>query len=493
MKGIFHKIDNKKIAVLSVAAFILSMLPLWYLAGYARPSGDDYGYSIYTHAAWLDTHSIWEVLKAAVHTVRTAYIGWSGDFVTTFLFSLMPEVFVPWSYWIAPLIMSGALILGTSIFLYEVCVKIIGMAKEDFLIFDAIILLASFQYIPSTKIGMYWYVGAMHYIVPHMALLLSLVAAWRFFVTQKKYYLIAAVIWAFIVGGSSYFSCLLLFMLYLVLMVAGYQKNKKVLALIIPYLVCLICFIIQCKSPGNVNRGGADFGFHASAVVSAIFQALWQGIVMAGSYVKEKTFVFILLLLLGAFGWEALLKRKSSFSFRFPLLFVILMYGCYSSQFAPAIYAAVDVSMGPETMEYLTFLLAVSMSIFYVEGWLIGKLNLNEENAMQFALKWRSYVIFPSIFVCVVLTALNLNWLGNSVDRGALEYVLSGRADDFKEQMTSQMEILLDDSIKEAYLVPANHEQGPLMHMPVTEDEEAFTNRVVRDFYRKDRVVIRME
>lgn len=52
------------------------------------------------------------------------------------------------------------------------------------------------------------------------------------------------------------------------------------------------------------------------------------------------------------------------------------------------------------------------------------------------------------------------------------------------------MEILLDDSVKEAYLVPINDDQGPLMHMPVTEDEEAFTNRVVRDFYRKDRVVM---
>lgn len=76
------------------------------------------------------------------------------------------------------------------------------------------------------------------------------------------------------------------------------------------------------------------------------------------------------------------------------------------------------------------------------------------------------------------------------VDREAIEYVTSGQAEDFRDQINSQMKILLDDSIKEAYLVPINPEQGPLMHMPVTTDENAFTNRVVRDFYRKEKVVM---
>lgn len=493
MKKLLRKIDNKKIAVLAVIAFVVSMLPIWYLAKYARPSGDDYGYSVWTHAAWMDTHSIWEVLKASAFTVKSMYMSWNGDFFTTFLFSLMPEVFVPWSFWIVPFIMTGALILGTSVFLYEVCVKALGMAKEDFVIFDCLILIASFQYIPSTAIGMYWYVGATHYIIPHMAALFALAAAWRYFVTSKGRSLAAATVWAFVVGGSSYFSCLLIFMLYLVLMVLGYRKNKKVLRLIVPYVICLVCFVIQCLSPGNAIRGGSGFGLHASAIVGAVFEALRQGAVTIGSYLEEKTFIFILLAILAVFGWEALLKRKSTFSFRYPLLFVILMYGCYSAQFTPAIYAAVDVSLGPATMEYLTFLLAAAVSVFYVEGWLIGRLKGKEDGVLRSALKWRSCVIFPAILICLALTALNLNWIGKSVDRSAIEYVVSGRAEDFKAQIASQMEILLDDSIKEAYLVPTNDDQGPLMHMCVTSDETAFTNQVVKDFYRKERVVVKVD
>ena len=60
----YDKKGNKNVeAVIIILIFIVSMLPIWYLAGYARPSGDDYGYSVLTHAAWLETHSLIEVLK----------------------------------------------------------------------------------------------------------------------------------------------------------------------------------------------------------------------------------------------------------------------------------------------------------------------------------------------------------------------------------------------------------------------------------------------
>ena len=45
------KLNNKVFAWCAVLLFFLSMLPIWYLGFYARPSGDDYGYSALTHAA----------------------------------------------------------------------------------------------------------------------------------------------------------------------------------------------------------------------------------------------------------------------------------------------------------------------------------------------------------------------------------------------------------------------------------------------------------
>lgn len=493
MKKVLSKLDNRVLAIGAAVLFLLSMLPIWYLARYARPSGDDYGYSYLTHAAWLDTHSLAAVFRAGVQTVKINYNTWNGDWFTTFLFSLMPEVFVPWSFWIVPLFMTGILIAATSFFLWEVCIRIFKMGKAEFVLFDCILLFASFQYIPSTAIGMYWYVGATHYILPHAVLLATLVFGWRFWERGKIRYLTAACLGALLIGGSSYFSALLLFLLYAVLMVLGFPKNRKVLWLLLPWTICFVGFVIQCLSPGNAVRGGAGFGLHAGAVVQTVFTSLLQGVRMIGVWMGEKPLVFVLLLLLAVFGWEALLQSKTTFRFPCPALALLFLYGCYSSQFAPEIYSAVEVSLGPATMQYFTFLLSAAVSVFYLEGWLIGKLRGRKEGFWTRPEKWRLYVVFPALLLCLLVTLLRPGWLGDSVDRRACEYVLSGRAEDFREQIASQMELLLDDSVREVYLVPTNDDQGPLMHMPVTNDENAFTNWAVRCFYRKDKVVTKTE
>lgn len=487
-------VSDKKIAIAAVVAFLLSLAPILYLAGYARPSGDDYGYSVYTHAAWLDTHSVVEALKAAAYTVKEMYLSWNGDWCTVFLFSLMPEAFVPYSYWTAPYFMVGVTVLGTTVFLYYVIVKIVGCSWEYAAILDALTLFASFQFIPSTAIGMYWYVGAMHYMVPHAVALLALTFGFRYYKTRKIRNIAYASVCMFMVGGSSYFSSLLVFMAYAAMMLLFFRKRKDVFYLLIPFSIGAAGFIVQCVSPGNRTRAGEAFGFHVSDAVATVAQSLWQGITVNGEYIKEKTLIYVIFLLCAVFGWAGLLKRKSSFRFRYPLLFVGFMYGVYSAMFAPAIYAAVDVSRGPETMVYLTFLLAVLFSILYVEGWAIEKLKESGKGRFCEILldvaQYRAKVGAVALLAAAALTLFCRNSLMHCVDKQVFDYVSSGQAEDFRKQIASQMEILLDDSVKEAYLVPINDEQGPLMHMPVTEDEEAFTNWVVKRFYRKDKVVM---
>ena len=156
MNKIINWMSDRKIAVLSIIILGISLVPIFYLAPYARPSGDDYGYSVLTHAAWQNTHSLIEVFKAAIETVKQMYRGWNGDWFTTFLFSLMPEVFVTYSFWIVPYIMVAAFLLGTGIFLYYVTVKILGLKVEYSLLFISLLSLVSIQFIPSTAIVIYW-------------------------------------------------------------------------------------------------------------------------------------------------------------------------------------------------------------------------------------------------------------------------------------------------------------------------------------------------
>ena len=137
-------------------------------------------------------------------------------------------------------------------------------------------------------------------------------------------------------------------------------------------------------------------------------------------------------------------------------------------------------------MEYFTFMLGMVASIIYVEGWLCNRL----QNRKFDEIRYTKTVLAPAVILCCILVVLLRGNICETVFYRSCDYIISGQAEDFREQIASQMDILLDDSVKEAYLCPINDQQGPLMHMPVTEDPNAFTNRVVAGFYGKDKVVM---
>ena len=95
----------KNIALSSLTLFIISLLPICYLSFINRASGDDYGYGVYTRAVWVSTHSLIEVIKAAVETVKQCYNSWQGTWFDLFLFTLQPEVFSDKAYFIVAFLM----------------------------------------------------------------------------------------------------------------------------------------------------------------------------------------------------------------------------------------------------------------------------------------------------------------------------------------------------------------------------------------------------
>ncbi len=486
-------LDTKKISIAAIAAFIFSMLPIWYLAFYARPSGDDYGYSANSRMAWVNTHSFLEVFKAGLETTESMLKGWNGDWFSVFMFTWMPEVFVPYSFWIVPLFMTAIVILSTHYFVHEVLVNRLGMKWYESAMVSSIILIATYQFIPSTAIGMYWYVGAMHYMMPHAVAMMLLGFLSKFDRTGKYRYVVYSAVGAVMIGGSSYFSMLMLFMVYGLAGVVRFRKNKKIFWMLIPFVCGSIAMIIQIMMPGNAVRsvrGGSEYELSFSRIVETIIQSLTEGIVRIGEDFSEKTFIFALFLVLAVVMWECLGKAEHLFNVKYPAIFVLFMYGTYAAMFAPEFYAAVEVSLGPATMQYAAFILAAAASIIYVEIWMINKKRKKDASYEIDGVRYRKVILLPTIIVCGLIVLLHLGTIKNSVFYRSCEYVMSGQAADFKNQIASQMEVLLDDSIKEAYLCPINDKQGPLMHMPVTENPEAFTNRVVARFYGKDKVIM---
>ncbi len=77
----------------------------------------------------------------------------------------------------------------------------------------------------------------------------------------------------------------------------------------------------------------------------------------------------------------------------------------------------------------------------------------------------------------------------DSTDYYCIEYIMTGQAKDYKEQMEQFTQLLTDDTVKDVVLPSINDWQGPLMHMPVTDNPEAWTNQKVKEFFGKQSVV----
>ncbi|MDR0221685.1 MAG: DUF6056 family protein, partial [Lachnospiraceae bacterium] len=370
-------LDDKKIAVVALVCLLASLLPFFYLAHYARPMWDDLSYARYTHAAWQDTGSLIAVAQAAIRTAKLSYQGWGGEWLGYVFYSLMPEVFAPYTFWLAPYFFVLANTGGTALFLFYFGRRVFGLGWEYISIVYAVLFLFMMQYIPSYNIGMYWYVGAVHYIVPHTAFLLSLVSVHRFLVSKAKWHIFLISLCTLIIGGFSLHYSLMVCLVYAAVIVLCFKKSP-VLWLLVPYAVCLAGFIAQLLAPGNRGRGGADFGFNLKYVFVTIWRSLTQELAGPLVYFRNVPLLLPVFLIIAVFGWLGLLASlkdgKCAISFRYPLVYVIFVFLLNSALNAPRIYAVdmfgvANSSNGPQVVEWLMFFLTWLSAVLYLEGW----------------------------------------------------------------------------------------------------------------------------
>lgn len=116
----FNKICVKDFAFVLAGVYICSLIPILCISIYNYPQADDWGYSYLTHWAWIDTHSLFQVLKAAAAAVVEAYNHWQGTFSSIFLMSLQPGIFGEQFYVFVPFIMLGLLSFSVIFFFLQI-------------------------------------------------------------------------------------------------------------------------------------------------------------------------------------------------------------------------------------------------------------------------------------------------------------------------------------------------------------------------------------
>ena len=261
------------------------------------------------------------------------------------------------------------------------------------------------------------------------------------------------------------------------------RKDRKRLLLLVPIICCMSGLVVSMKAPGNEVRAGGGLDFSPSKVLGTIGKSFVCALEDVVEYFAETPIIFVFLIMILLVLVFAMLERSNQeIIIRHPLLVILVLICIYAAMQAPEVYAEVTVSGGVPNTNYMVFLLMAFGIIFIIA----------ERIALWISTKGMNYqnIWLILLGVCMVMVLVLRYDLKQSTTFECYDYISEGRAQDFKECMEEYDKILFDDSIKDVELPPVNDDQGPLMYMPVIEDENAFTNYVVREFYRKDRVVM---
>ncbi len=236
MKKLWNKMKeqpDKWIFWILLIAFLGSMLPVWYLSRYIVPGCDDYTYGVRTHAAWLDTHSLWEVIKAAAATTVEYWHQWQGTYASIFLMTLSPGIGHEKWYFLTTFLMTGMLGVSICTLVWVVLKKYVcGALREDTLrvgkktsgmpvqrpagagfsigICVIVLLFLSFQTMVAPADGLYWYNGALHYVFMESVLFFQMAALLSCRKARTKGVrgglLVLTCLLAFVLGGANLIS-----------------------------------------------------------------------------------------------------------------------------------------------------------------------------------------------------------------------------------------------------------------------------------------------
>ncbi len=507
-------------SILSGICFVLSLLPILWLSFYDYASGDDLHYGAGLRQVMRDGGGFLEGVSSILSQVRGTYDSWQGTWSSIVLFCLEPSVWGEKVYHIVPWLALIFLLGGTGVLLYELLVGQAGLPKSFWRIVFFVLGFGSVQYMPYLRGGIFWYTSVAHYVFPYGVGLCCIAGAIRWIRGQHPSpgILVGIILGMTYLGGAGYPPLALTGAAVFFILLVGIREKcsrKRSLLLLLPLALEGIGFIISAKAPGNVVRGGDDFGLHTGRILYTLAQCALQSVTGTVQFVVTAPLLFLLLLFVALMAWRAAGQKRYEKSFSHPVFMTIVCWILLCAVYAPGIYAGVEVSGGvPDTIFFATLLL-VTTALIWIIGALRrrweekqkgnggdseqGKRNKGADRAktagdnktesarrMERAEKGAAFFLLAAFALLLVFGRSRV--FRNTVDYTCLSFAKSGQLADYEAQMQERFALLSDEAVTDVIVPEMNSEQGPFMHMALMQDPESYTNQATARFYGKNSV-----
>lgn len=469
--------------------FIASLLPVLWVAPYVRSTGDDLNYSVGVHMALMRGEGLGGVLCAVADSVKGTWHSWQGTWSSIALFSLQPGV---WGNKWYPLTVAVALLCilaGTWYFLHTV-LRLLGMKRSGRWTLAFLLGTLLIQYLPNDKCGLFWWTSVAHYIVPYGITMMCMGWSLRWLESGRFRFLIGDLLGMAYLGGAGYPEVVLAAVWFFLLIVGGLiQKRnvKRILWLMLPFLLEMAGFAFSAMAPGNKNRGGEEFGFSFAKVFRTLAGCVQEGVTESiGDFLRVRPLILLVILIV-LFAWRCTDTERALWRVRHPLLLAAAGLGISCLVRAPVIYAEADPSGGVPDSYWLISMTAMTVCL---AGITVYFKRIYAEQHPDI-LRKSGYPIegYACVLVLFLCALFYRHIIGGTVDYTCIRYVQSGALADYREQMEEWLSILEDPSVSRAELPAMNDDQGPFMLMVPLEDEDAWSSRVYARYYSKESVV----
>ncbi len=485
-----EKLNYKKVvAWVSLIICIVSLIPLFYVARYNHPTGDDIYYGLQAHLAWESTGSLWETLKAAAESVAKYYNEWQGTFSAMLIMHLQPTVFSEELYFLTSYLVLGSILTG-SIYLWKQIARFIlpEVTRVEEIGIWSIVMFLSIQWIPSIGEGLYWFNGAVYYSGFFGLLLWMFGLLCKYMNIGGIHRIVLAYFLAILIGGSNYIT--LLVSLILLALYSGYllwKKHPKKWCVLGLFVVMGICLVISAAAPGNsVRQAMTNMSYPA---YKAIMASLWTGLGLIDAWSDGWWWLATLMLL----PFFISIIRRTTWKYQYPLLVIGFLYGLFCAMLCPTMYAQASTGPGRAVNLYrYGFVILSLIAVFYGLGWCIRQLESIQIDIdkIVYRFKGAGLLLIGGMLMAQLALSLNSQSFKEISVVKAVADIVSGSAERYDAEYAARMAVLKDESIQDVIFEPYVNQPNTVYVGDYSKDPNLETNQMLAKWYHKKSVYV---
>ncbi len=491
LKNLFNtKISSKTLYKIALVLFIITLIPMLVISFYNFPSADDYGYAVNIHNAWMNG-DILGMIGAVFNTVLYFYFNWQGTFTAISIMSLQPSIFGVEFYFISTFVLLGFFIWGTFTLCKTVCNDFLQLDKYIYKIIAILISTICIQRIPSLVEGFYWWNGSIYYTFFFSLTLFQISHILKYFKYGKKKNYIAAILLTFMLGGSNLVTASNQVIVMTILLIGLFiKKHPKRFPMLGINLVLYITAALNMLAPGNALRQAAN---NKSDLITAIIdsvEAFTQNITTWWDIYTVFYVLAIILLLYKSY-------EKTNFSFKYPFLVTIFIFGILSALYTPPLYAM--SSTGPGRLlniVYYIHIWGLIILMYYWIGYFRTKIISNK--SMKQADKIFVKKIYENCFIFLIgFGLINLmliiGYRGNLSSYITFKSLVNGEAATYKKDMLERYDLYENPDTDVVKAKPLSVRPRALYFQDITPDKHNWINKDISKYFHKKYIYIELE